>query len=453
MADILVIHDQLYVRESLLDRVRASDHRASGAIDLNQAVVSLAGVEYAAVLIGIPHRERIGPVVQQVKHEWPTADVIVIGHSSDLSDATEAIRQGAYEYIAWPVTPSRLAAVLLGASERHRASGGRIDHLDDQPEDLPFVEPATLSLLASADRAAAVGSTVLITGETGTGKEVLARRIHRHSARRRNKFVPVNCGSLPETLVETELFGYRRGAFTGAVSNTKGLIEEADGGVLFLDEIGDMPLPMQVRLLRFLDSGEIRAVGDTAIKHVDVRVIAATNMMLWSAIREHRFRQDLFFRLSVISLQLPPLRDRRGDIPALVHYHLRRAARRLCLPVPAITDEAVSVLVRYDWPGNIRELQNALEQALVQDTDRVITPHELPLAIQRASPHQIVATHPINGNDHEMLTTILRRHRGNHAEAAAALGISRTKLWRRLRQVNVNRPTKGAGEPDSPGGA
>jgi two-component system response regulator AtoC len=438
MADILVIHDEAQLRHLLIDQIRAGDHRVSAAPDMIQArafAVSHA-VQYAVVLLGAAKNERIAATIAQVKHEWPAAEVIVVGHSHDLSEATDAVRHGAYEYVAAPIEPARLTRVLLGATTRSRSGSEYRSRLGDLgPEDVTTVDPGMQAVLTQADRAAAVSSMVLITGESGTGKEVFARRIHRLSDRRHFNFVPVNCGGLPETLVESELFGYRKGAFTGAVSDSKGLIEEARGGVLFLDEIGDMPLGIQVRLLRFLDSGEVRAVGGTSIKHVDVRVIAATNQSLTSEIRERRFREDLFFRLSVVSLHLPPLRERRADIPALVQYHLRRLAQKLALPVPTVSDEAMSLLLRYNWPGNLRELRNALEQALVQAVDRVIMSHDLPLGVQRGSMDAIASAAPAGADGHEALVSALRRHR-NHGEAAASLGISRTTLWRRLRQLN-----------------
>ena len=244
--------------------------------------------------------------------------------------------------------------------------------------------------------------------------------MHRQNRRRHGKFVPVNCGSLPEALVETELFGYKRGAFTGAGVSSKGLIEEAEGGVLFLDEIGDMPLPMQGRLLRFLDSGEIRAVGDTCLRFVDVRVVAATNRDLRTEIREKRFREDLFFRLSVVSLFLPPLRDRRGDLPALVEYHARRAAMRLGVPLKQVSDEAMAVLVAYHWPGNVRELQNALEEALVQECPGFITARDLPPHLTGGAPAAWSRAESDHGDHRRELLTVLRHHNGNHAEAASA---------------------------------
>jgi two-component system response regulator AtoC len=442
MADILVIHDEAHLRHLLIDQIRAADHRVSAAPDVHQARTHAAShaVQYSIVLLGATRDERIQAAIAQVKREWPAAEVVVIGRSQDSDEASEAVSHGAYDYLAAPIEPNRLMRVLMGAATRWRSGADyRPRAIDPCPEDVTTVDPMMQAVIAKADRAAAVNSMVLLTGESGTGKEVFARRIHRMSDRRHFNFVPVNSGGLPEPLVESELFGYRKGAFTGAVSDSKGLIEEARGGVLFLDEIGDMPLGIQVRLLRFLDSGEIRAVGGTSIRHVDVRVIAATNRSLTSEIREKRFREDLFYRLSVVSLHLPPLRERRADIPALVQYHLRRIAQKLALPVPTVLDDVMSLLLRYNWPGNLRELRNALEHALVQAVDRVITPHDLPLSVQRGSVETIgggtAAASLWAAEGHEALVSALRRHR-NHGEAAAALGISRTTLWRRLRQMN-----------------
>jgi two-component system, NtrC family, response regulator HydG len=319
-----------------------------------------------------------------------------------------------------------MAEILVVQPHVRDANGGA--------ENPVVLDPKMRAMLTKAARAAAFSSTVLITGDSGTGKEVLARQIHQLSARNRHKFVPVNCGALPESLVDTELFGHRKGAFTGAIHHGKGLIEEADGGVLFLDEIGDMPLSMQVRLLRFLDSGEIRAIGDPCVKHVDVRVIAATHRCLDSEVRAGRFREDLFFRLSTVSLHLPPLRERRVDLPALLDHIMRRLALKLRMPVPRVSDDAMALLVRHDWPGNIRELQNALEQALIQQSAGVITPAELPLRIAHVVDEIGAGGTRTRSPEHDVIA-VLREHTGNLTEAAAALGISRTTLWRRLRRL------------------
>ncbi|HLG59548.1 MAG TPA: sigma-54 dependent transcriptional regulator [Vicinamibacterales bacterium] len=437
--DVLVIHDQPHLRQLLFDEVRRSGLAPVAAFDLEHACsAQSSSSDYGVVLAGVPRGERPVTIVKQVKTEWPMAEIIVIGSSSDLAEATDAVRHGAYDYITAPADPARLNRALRGAAERRGVVSDhrwRMSACDS--EDAIFADPVTRAVFAKATRAAAVNSTVLITGESGTGKEVLARRIHRLSNRQRGKFVPVNCGSLPESLIETELFGYKKGAFTGAASDSKGLIEDAEGGVLFLDEIGDMPLSMQVRLLRFLDSGEIRAVGSTVVKHVDVRVVAATNRCLLTEVRDRRFREDLYFRLSVVWLELPPLRERRADIPPLVAFHTRRAATKLGVPVPRISEAALDMLLRYRWPGNIRELQNAMEQAIVQDGSGIITPDALPASVQRVLSAIGPVLSSLITDPGEQLETVLRQHRGNRTHAAAALGISRTTLWRRLRQLNA----------------
>ncbi len=426
MFDVGVIHADAPTRERLTAIVGEMGYRARSAATPS----SLSAAPCRVIVAGMPaNPDAVRDSLHELSVTWPAARLIAVGPSADIALATDAVRSGAYDYLPEPVEPHRLESVLrtlLSTVEPPAAT--------QAGEDGIFVDPVTCALLAKADRAAAVDSTVLITGETGTGKEVLARRIQRTSPNRR-KFVPVNCGSLPASLIEAELFGHRRGAFTGAVADAKGLIEEADGGVLFLDEIGEMPLSLQVSLLRFLDTGEIRAVGGTRVRHVNVRVLAATNRCLEDEVHERRFREDLFFRLSVVRLHAPPLRERRGDILPLLHYHLRRGAAKVGLPPPAIADDAVAALMRYRWPGNIRELQNTLEHAIVQQTGGVITIDDLPPALACS---ESVASSP-RPNAAEELAAALQAHDGNQRRTAAALGISRTTLWRRLRQLNMAR--------------
>jgi two-component system, NtrC family, response regulator AtoC len=439
MSDVLIIHDQAQLREALSEHLRRSGHAARSVAHLHQARRGPDADEYSVVLLGTRRGEPAGTAIGQVKAEWPRAEVVVLGESADLGAATEAVRHGAYEYIPSPTDLNALSIALSGAAATHRRRQGGFVHKSDDTA-LILRDQGMQALLAKADRAAIVNSTVLITGESGTGKEVLARRIHRHSARRHDKFVPVNCGSLPESLIETELFGYKKGAFTGAMSDSKGLIEEAENGVLFLDEIGEMTLAMQVRLLRFLDSGEIRPVGGRSVKHPDVRVIAATNRCLLTAIREKRFRDDLYFRLSVVTLHLPPLRERRLDIAPLVDFQRRRAATKLGLALPAISEEAMLLLEQYSWPGNVRELQNVMEQAVVQQVSGTITPADLPDALLHHAGERYARGETPGVTDAEYLTEVLRRHNGNHTATAATLGISRSTLWRRLRRGHATAP-------------
>ncbi len=308
-------------------------------------------------------------------------------------------------------------------------------------------------------KVARTDSTVLLTGESGTGKELIARALHLQSRRSNGPFVPVNLGALPEALVESELFGYARGAFTGATVDRGGLIEAADGGTLFLDEVGDMPLPSQVKLLRTLESNEVRRLGEAATRLVDVRVIAATHRDLQHMAAEGRFREDLYYRLNVVQIDLPPLRERREDIGLLASYFLDRVARREGRTL-RFSPAAAALLERHDYPGNVRELENAVAHAVAVAEGDAIVPEDLPAPIRapRLLPRPVAAgpgappaaaAEPAAAErdgwsiaevEREHIQRVLERHRGNATAAAKQLGISRTTLWRKLRQYGLKRP-------------
>src|SRR5262245_21829985 len=311
------------------------------------------------------------------------------------------------------------------------------------------------------EKVARTDSTVLLIGESGTGKELIARSIHLQSGRASGPFVPVNVGALPESLVESELFGYARGAFTGARDDRAGLIEAADHGTLFLDEIGDMPLPSQVKLLRTLESSEVRRVGDNATRLVDIRVIAATHRDPGREVAEGRFREDLYYRLNVVQIDLPPLRERREDIGLLAAYFLEKASARADRGTLAFSPEAMQLLERYDYPGNVRELENAIEHAVAVGDGPLIRAADLPAAIrtprllpERAS-EPVAAPRPGPGAagvtpdprlgwslaevEKEHIRLVLAHHGGNATTAARQLGISRTTLWRKLREYGLRR--------------
>jgi transcriptional regulator with PAS, ATPase and Fis domain len=286
-------------------------------------------------------------------------------------------------------------------------------------------------------------STVLILGESGTGKELIARSIHLQSKRQNGAFVPVNCAALPETLIESELFGYARGAFTGAAQTKRGLIEEADGGTLFLDEIGEIPVSTQVKLLRFLENSEVRRLGENETRLVSVRVIAATNVDLAELIKAGRFREDLYYRLNVVTIELPPLRERSEDIPLLAAYFLEKYARRSEKRLDGFSADAKAALVRYDYPGNVRELENAIQRAVAVSDSSQIGRGDLPTTL--FTPQFLEPSR--NGVDadardawsledieREHIVRVLKRQKGNVTNTARQLGISRTTLWRKLRR-------------------
>ena len=311
-------------------------------------------------------------------------------------------------------------------------------------------------------KVAPTDSSVLLLGESGTGKELIARSIHLQSRRAAGPFVAVNVGALPESLIESELFGYVRGAFTGAASEREGLVESADGGTLFLDEIGDMPPTTQVKLLRTLESSELRRLGDNHLRVVDIRVIAATHRDLLAEAEAGRFRHDLYYRLNVVQIELPPLRERREDVGLLASYFLDRAARKNGRPPMRFTPEVEDLLERYDWPGNVRELENAIEHAAAVTEGPVVRPADLPTAVRsprlltRGSGTAVAAAGiaapggagadtdardvwPLSRVEEEHIRLVLARHRGNATAAARQLGISRTTLWRKLKQYGIPR--------------
>ena len=326
--------------------------------------------------------------------------------------------------------------------------------------------PKMQRILRLVSKVATTDSTVLLLGESGTGKELVARSLHVQSRRSHGPFVPVHIGSIPETLVESELFGYRRGAFTGATGERAGLIEDADGGTLFLDEVGEMPASAQVKLLRTLESNEIRRLGDNATRLVDLRLIAATHRDLRALVDSGRFREDLYYRLNVVQIEIPPLRERREDIGLLASYFLERAAERHGRAGLHFSPEAMAVLERHDYPGNVRELENAIEHAVTMAEGDEIRPGDLPVAVRTprmlprhegeetaaargAGPVAAYTTESAGGDprdrwslaeiEKEHIRRVLALHRGNATSAARQLGISRTTLWRKLREYGLSR--------------
>jgi DNA-binding NtrC family response regulator len=322
----------------------------------------------------------------------------------------------------------------------------------DPYRDLLGATPRMQRLFRLIEKVAPSESTILLTGESGTGKELFARAIHLQSPRANGSFVPIHCGAIPENLIESELFGYARGAFTGANSPRRGLFEEADGGTIFLDEIGETPFAVQVKLLRVLETNEVRRLGENETRIVDVRVITATNRNLAEMVAAGTFREDLYYRLNVVQIELPPLRERRDDVPLLAGYFLERFAARLGKPRMRFGPDAQALLLRYDFPGNVRELQNGIERAVTLADGDTVTAADLPPAFARprllpdggADPREAWSLDDV---EREHIQRVLRRHRGNLVNSARQLGISRTTLWRKLRQYGIPRPQDGQETP------
>ncbi|MGH7399380.1 MAG: sigma-54-dependent transcriptional regulator, partial [Candidatus Rokuibacteriota bacterium] len=379
----------------------------------------------------------------------PDTPIIVMTAHGTRQTAMDALTRGAYDFFTKPLKMDEFQVVVSRALDRRRLQKQVKALRDSQPggvEGLIGQSEALKRVVDMAHRAAPTDLTVLILGESGTGKEVLARAIHRLSPRKDGPFVPVNCAAIPEGLLESELFGHERGAFTGAVRARPGRFELAKEGTLFLDEIGDMPLPMQAKILRVLQEREFERVGGTRTITADVRVIAATHRDLEASVAQSTFRQDLFYRLQGVGIHLPPLRERVDDLPLLATHLLERAARRLNRAPAILSPEALRCLWTYAWPGNVRELQHVLEGAMVL-SDGVIGPEHLPPAVQRAAQARPAAeTGPVlTGSldaaleewERRLILDALSQTQGVQARAAKVLGISERSLWYRIKKLGI----------------
>jgi DNA-binding NtrC family response regulator len=448
MAHLLVVDDEPSARSTLALLLRKRGHRvleAAGAID---AAKNLAEEVFDLVVTDLRMPDGDGlDVLRAAKAHTPETEVILLTAYAEWKSAKEAIRLGALDYFEKGQEPDelyrRIDKALAGRALRRENENLRAQLRERYG--LPGLiaqSSAMQSVLDLVERVAPTDATLLIQGESGTGKEVIAKAVHHASPRATRPFVAVNCGAVPETLLESELFGYVRGAFTGAAVNKLGLFEEADGGTLFLDEIAEMPAVLQIKLLRALQSGEVRRLGATQAATIDVRVIAATHGDLAALIAQGSFREDLFYRLNVIQVVLPPLRDRREDIPALAEHFVARAAGKLGREL-RLSPEAVERLLRYPWPGNVRELENAIERAAILARRETVGPDDLPphvsaglqLGPSPALPGQVSLAEA----ERTHILQTLERFGRNHSGAAEALGIGRTTLWRKLKEYGIDR--------------
>ncbi len=379
MIRILVVDDEVSQTDSLVILLRREGFKAEGVYDADEALGYLRQRDVDLVISDLKLGDNDGIwLTEQIRQHYPEVVVLVITAYGTIETAVQAVKGGAFDYILKPVQPEQLLIVLERALEwgqMRRKVRELEERLQEQDGHTQFLgnSPPVVRLLQLVDRIAKSDSSVLIYGESGTGKELIAERIHRHSQRADQPLVIVNCGALPETLQESELFGHVRGAFTGAMKDKKGLLSEADGGTLFLDEVGELSPSAQVKMLRFLENGECRKVGDTHTETLDVRVLAATNRDLVKSIREGQFRSDLYYRLNVIPISVPPLREIKEDIPLIARTYLEEFAAKMGKEPPRISEECLRLLCEHPWPGNVRELRNLTERAVVVDQDGVIT--------------------------------------------------------------------------------
>ncbi len=388
--------------------------------------------------------------VSYVRSRWPAAEVVILATINEIEDATYALRNGASFYLMKPVDCGNLKTVIDKLSARADRNQENIELEQQLLTDLMGTNKAMQKVLKLAIKIAPTMSTVLIGGETGTGKEFFARIIHRMSQRYEGRFVPMNCGAIPDTLFESELFGHRKGSFTGAVRDKPGLVEEAHMGTLFLDEVGELSPPAQVKLLRFLQERTFTRVGETMQRRINVRIIAASNKPLAKLMEEGRFREDLFYRLNVFYLHLPPLRERKETIPNLVRLFVAKNNTFQNKNIDKISRAAEVMLANYDYPGNVRELENIIEHAVVLAESGEITEKELPEFMFR---NRLLLTAPgeaAGTGDVLALSEVEKRHiavtldamNHNYSEAAKKLGVSRSTLWRKIKTYGLEKPGK-----------
>jgi DNA-binding NtrC family response regulator len=445
-ARVLVVEDDRVARELLVEILNRDGHEVD-AVANGEAAIARAGAGHDLVISDVKLGD--GPsgmeVLAAFQERAPQTPVILITAFGDVAGAMEAIQRGAYDYVSKPFNVEELALTVGRALERrrlleeNRALRQSLGRDRGSLEDIVGRSPAMLEVYKLVARVAPSMSTVLVVGESGTGKELVARAIHTHSPRARAPFVAVNCSALTESLLESELFGHERGAFTGAVALKRGLFEEASGGTLFLDEIADVGPKMQAQLLRVLQEGEIRRVGGSEPVPVDVRIVAATNRDLDTEVKEGRFREDLYFRINVVTVRLPPLRERPGDIGLLVEHFLAKYASRERRSEAGIAPAAATALARYGWPGNVRELENTIERALALSKDGFILPSDLPKELasltesQATPPAGLIDDRPTLAElERRYIELVLRETGGNKKRAAEILGIDRRTLYRTL---------------------
>ena len=453
---LLLVEDVDTLREATAEHLEEHGFQVTQAASGEAALEQLAGFAFDIVvtdlrLPGIDGTQLIETAVQQ----YPDLIGIVVTGYGTIKDAVEAIRRGARDFITKPFQFAHLRHILESAIEQRRLQSENA-YLRSQLEDRYRFEGIVgrsapmRQLFALLETVAAASSTVLVTGETGTGKELVAKAIHHNSPRRRERFVALNCGAIPETLLEAELFGHVRGAFTGAVANRQGRLEQAHKGTFFLDEVGTMSAGLQAKLLRVLQEREFERIGDGRSVRIDVRVIAATNSDITKMVRDGAFREDLFYRLNVLPIHLPPLRERREDIPLLVHAFLQKMGRNLAPPRPAVvfSQEALRRMMAFDWPGNIRQLENVVERTLAltpgrTQLDVVDLPHEI---VAGADQHLASAALPEGGLDLQrrlqeveraIVRQALEQSGGNKHQAARLLNVKRTTLVEKVKRLRI----------------
>jgi DNA-binding NtrC family response regulator len=444
---ILIVDDEQVVRDSLVHWFTEEGYQVDSSDSASDALSKLAGREFDLVIadIRMPGMDGI-ELLEKIRSEQLDTSVIIMTGYASVETAVRALKHGAFDYITKPFDPDDLSVVVRNALEQQRLKKeNRMlrQQLVDNNQclgELIGQSEAMRHVREQIETVAGVDSTVLIEGESGTGKELVARAVHRLSPRRYNPMVVVHCGALTETLIESELFGHEKGAFTGAQYRKKGKFEAAMGGTVFLDEIADISLKTQTDLLRVLQEREIVRVGGTQPIHVDFRVIAATNRHLTELVREGRFRSDLFYRLNVFTIHLPALRERHGDVPLLATHFLDKYSKQMNRKFNGFDRAGMDLLISHNWPGNVRELENVVERAVVIGHEPLVRSHDLAVARPAGGPEDL----SIETLERRHIVRVLEDFAWNQTQAAKALGIDRVTLYHKIRRFGLKPPAKAA---------
>jgi two-component system response regulator HydG len=450
MPTIFICDDDAEILRYLDKLLQASGYRVESFARGTDLLLRLADDETVpcdAILQDVRMPDMDGlQILDQLCQRRPDIPVVIMTAHGTIDDAINAIKQGAYDYITKPFPKEKLLGMLERLLDHRRLARENQQmrdelHRGDAGGDAIVFRSTTFREVYDLTlQVAESDANILVMGESGTGKELIAAALHRNSLRRDEPFVSLNCAALSDTLLESQLFGHVRGAFTGAVMNQKGLLEEADGGTLFLDEIGDVSPAVQAKLLRVIQEKDFIVLGSTRSRKVDVRFVAATNKDLMYEVKEGRFREDLYYRLNVISITLPPLRDRRDDIEPLARHFLAMTTRRMKKDVRTIDDDALQALVQYDWPGNVRELENVIERAVILARNGIITTTLLPLGARRdtyPAASQVVPLVSLENIERQHITAVLKETGFHKSRAAAVLGISRKTLDRKIAEYSL----------------
>ena len=441
--EILLVEDNQRVRKAIHTLLKKSGYSVAVAANGESAIDRLRHQYFDLVISDYKMAQMNGiELLRQIKRSWPATEVIIITAFGTISKGVEAIKLGAFDYITKPFDNQELLKIVARFIEK-RSAGQKIKQISSELRKHSEFDPIIgksdkiLDIMSLVSRVAKTDSTILIYGESGTGKELIARAIHDLSPRKEKPFVAINCGAIPENLQESELFGHTKGAFTGADHEHKGLLEAGDGGTVFLDEIAETSPSTQVKLLRFLQNKEIRRIGESLTRKVDVRLLAATNQVLVDKVKRGEFREDLYYRINVIPLSVPTLRERKEDIPYLVGHFIGKHGKKNGHAAKSISKRASSILMNYDWPGNVRELENAIERAVTLSPENEIMPEFLLLEIQNPktdfeNPKQAKLAEV----EKKTILETLERMNGNKKKTARELGISKTTLWRKLKYIS-----------------